>query len=551
MSQAKSLREMLNSPGPIVIAGAHNGLSAKLVQEAGYEGIWASGFEISATHGIPDANILTMADNIALARQMVDAAEIPVVADCDNGYGNAINVIHMVKHYEAAGVSAVCIEDNSFPKRCSFYAGVKRELAPIEEHVGKIKAVLETRKSKDFLVIARTEALIAGWGMEEALKRARAYADAGADMVLIHSKSKEATEVKDFAKAWDRKTPLVCVPTTYDSATVSELHEAGFKMIICANHALRSSIKAMRETLHTMRKAGSTGAVKDMVVPLTAVYEIIGVQEMKEQEASYLPSGGTGVSSIVLDAGYEKELGSLIEDKPRAMLDIRGKTILERQIDGFNSANIKDVIVVRGYKKDAINLPNIRSYDNDEYESTGEAVSLFKADKELNKRVVVSYGDVLFEQALLEKLLRSSADITIAVDRSVSPDASSTGRDFVLIDAPAVERDSVRFLPASKPSVVRKIATDISAKDASGEFVGMMMLSEQGCRILREAWQSALSKKTSGKFHEAQSVQQAKLTDLLQEVIDQGGQVQAVEVYKGWTEIDSFEDYQRAWATIR
>ena len=551
MQGPSKLRELLTRPEPIVIAGAHNGLSAKLVQEAGFDGIWASGFEISASYGIPDANILTMADNLSFARQMVEATDIPVIADCDNGYGNAINVIHMVRQYEAAGVAAVCIEDNSFPKRRSFYAGVKRELASIEEHTGKIRAILDTRRSDNFAVVARTEALIAGWGMDESLKRARAYADAGADMVLIHSKSESPDEVINFAKQWDRKTPLVCVPTTYKSATVEQLAQAGFKLIICANHAIRSSIKAMRQTLHTMRKAGSTGAVDDLVVPLTDVYEIIGVQNMKAEEKAYLPADGTATTAIVLAAGYEPNLGTLIEDRPRAMLDIRGKTILERQIDAINSCNIKDIAVVRGYLKDKIDLPNIRTYDNDDYAQTGEMVSLFKADKELNKRVVVMYGDVLFERALLEKLLRSPADITVAVDRSVAQRPGHSKRDLVVLDAPLPDKDSSRFLSSDAPIRVKQIGTQIKPDVAHGEFVGMMMLTEHGCRIVREAWQSARQKGADKPYHEASRVQDAKLTDVLQEIVDQGGEVQAVDVYKGWTEIDTFDDYKRAWASLR
>ncbi|MCB9707335.1 MAG: isocitrate lyase/phosphoenolpyruvate mutase family protein [Myxococcales bacterium] len=551
MQGATKLRQLLKASGPIVIAGAHSGLSAKLVKEAGYDGVWASGFEISASYGIPDANILTMADNLGYARQMVEATDIPVIADCDNGYGNAINVIHMVRQYEAAGVAAVCIEDNSFPKRCSFYAGVKRELATIEEHAGKIRAILDTRRSSDFAVIARTEALIAGWGMDESLKRARSYADAGADMVLIHSKSETPDEILSFAKQWDRDTPLVCVPTTYKTATVAQLHEAGFKLIICANHAIRSSIKAMRHTLSTMRKAGSTGSVDDMVVPLTDVYEIIGVSTMKAEEKAYLPADGAAITAVILDAGYEAELGTLIEDRPRAMLDIRGKTLLERQIEVLNSCSIKDIVVVRGYLKDRIDVPNIRTYDNDDYKDTGEAVSLFKADKELSKRVVVLYGDVLFERSVLEKLLRSPSDITIAVDRSVTERSDHSKRDLVSLDVPRADKATDRFFTSDAPSRVTQIGTSIQPDKASGEFVGMMMLTEHGCRIFRESWHSALKKPAAKPYHEAERVQDAKLTDVLQDIVDQGGDVHAVDIYKGWTEIGSFDDYKRVWASLR
>src|SRR5262249_22573465 len=187
MSMPGTLRRLLASPAPIVLAGAHDGLTARLVQEAGFEGVWASGFEISASHGVPDASILTMTETLAAAQQIADAVDIPVVADCDTGFGNAINAIRTVEAFERAGVSGICIEDNVFPKRCSFYPGVKRQLADLDEQALKIRAAVGARASNDFVVIARTEALIAGWGLEEALRRGRAYADAGADAILVPS----------------------------------------------------------------------------------------------------------------------------------------------------------------------------------------------------------------------------------------------------------------------------------------------------------------------------------------------------------------------------
>lgn len=553
MNQAAKFRKLLAAPAPIVIAGAHNGLSSRLAERAGFDGIWASGFEISASFGIPDANILSMGENLAVTKQIVDAIDIPVIADCDNGYGNAINVIHMIKQYESAGIAGICIEDNVFPKRCSFYAGVERELATIEEHAGKIRAAKETQRSPDFVVIARTEALIAGWGMEEALLRGRAYADAGADLVLIHSKSKGAEEVVEFAKLWDRKVPLVCVPTTYKNSSVEELNKAGFKMMIFANHGLRSALKAMKETYTTLRKGGKGAAVDHLVVPLNDVYEAVGVEEMKRDEKAYMQINVGQTTGVILAAGGEN-IGPLTENTPRAMLDIRGKSILERQIDALNKNNIKDVAVVRGYKKEAIALPNIRTYDNDEFASTGEVVSLFKAAQELDHRTVVMYGDILFEQAVMEKLLRSTADITVVVDRSLSDrtadQRAARARDYVVAEAPSGNTDGVRYVASDDTVKLKRIGAKINPSEANGEFVGMMMLNEKGGRALRDAWIRA-TERTKGRFHEAGELKKATLTDLLQEVIESGTEVNAVEIYKGWMEIDSFEDYQRAWAALR
>src|SRR3989441_11813351 len=215
------LRELLRRPGPALVLGAHDALSAKLAEEAGFDAIWASGFGISAVQAVPDANILTLTETLEAVRRIVDAVGIPVVADCDNGYGNAINVMRTVGEFERAGAAGVCIEDNDFPKRCSFYAGVRRELVAVDEHARKIEAATAARRDPGFAVIARTEALIAGLGIDEALARARAYAAAGADAVLVHSKARDFRELASFAAAWDGHVPLVAVPTTYPGVTAN------------------------------------------------------------------------------------------------------------------------------------------------------------------------------------------------------------------------------------------------------------------------------------------------------------------------------------------
>lgn len=564
MTKARKLRELMARPGPIVIIGAHNGLSARIGEEAGFDGLWASGFEISASYAVPDANILTMAENLSVAKMMSAASSLPIVADCDNGYGNAINVIRCVEEYEAAGIAAICIEDNIFPKRCSFYAGVKRELADLEEHAAKVRAAKATQRDRDFVVIARTEALIAGWGMEEALKRGRAYADAGADMVLIHSKSKDPDEVLTFARLWDRpSTPLVCVPTIYRTTKVETLHEAGFKLIIMANHAVRSSIKAMTETLQTLRREGYTGSVDDKVVPLERVYELVGVDKMKNEEKAFLPSGSPGVTAVILAAGQSQGLLPLTENLPKPMLDIKGKTILERQIEVLNACGVKDIAVVRGYKKEAIKLPNIRYYDNDDFATGSEVVSLFHASKELNGPFLFLYGDILFERGHLEKLLKSPADISLLVDRAWGESyaqlknggdqkAPWEGRgvpDLVLLED--AQEAGYRFVGADQPHRVAKVGRSIDPKQAHGEFVGMAMFTQKGARTLTDVYGQLRETKTSGKFHEAESLRGASFTDLVQEVVDRGVDVQAVDVYKGWLEIDTFEDYRRAWALLK
>src|SRR4029077_273167 len=169
------LLPLLGRESIALAAGAHDALSAKLAEQAGFDAIWASGFGISAVQAVPDANILTLTETLEAVRRIVGAVGVPVIADCDNGYGNAINVMRTTGEFERAGAAGICIEDNEFPKRCSFYAGVRRDLVPAEEHARKVEAATAARHRRDFAVIARTEALIAGLGLEDALRRAHAY----------------------------------------------------------------------------------------------------------------------------------------------------------------------------------------------------------------------------------------------------------------------------------------------------------------------------------------------------------------------------------------
>lgn len=557
MNNAAKLRTLLKRPGAIKAVGAHDALSARLIERAGFDAVWASGFAISASlKCIPDASFITSSEQLEVERNIAQAVSIPIIADCDTGYGNALNVMRTVNDRERAGVAAICIEDNVYPKRCSFYAGVRRELIPIEEHCGKIKAAKAAQIYPEFVIIARTEALIAGWGQEEALKRAEAYAEAGADAVLIHSKSKKFDELKALYKAWSGRVPLVVVPTIFDQTTAAELEDAGAKIIIYANQPVRAAIRAMQETLELIKKDTRPGAANDRIVTLPEVYDIVGVPQMEQDEKQFLPVDGEKITAIIAAAGFEKQLLPLIEEKPKCLLDIKGKTILERAVGALNECNIKDIALVRGYKKEAITLPNIRYYDNDRYEETGELYSLFCAEHEFKGRVLVLYGDIMFDRAILEKLLKSPADISLVVDVAWL-DADRTAQpihlnpDLVsLAESPGKSQVSRFVLPEGEHRIV-KIGQQLPVDQAHGEFIGMAMFSEKGTQAFRTCYQTSKDTYQKTGFHEGGTFSKASFTDLIQELIDQGHRVDAVPVFKGWMEVDSFEEYQKAWAKIR
>jgi phosphoenolpyruvate phosphomutase len=284
----KNVHELLARQSSVVAVGGHDGLSGRLGQNAGFDAIWGSGFEIAASFGVPDANILTMTDQLRACQAIAEAVDIPVVADCDNGFGNAINAAAAVRKFEAAGISGICIEDNVFPKRCSFYEDTTRELTPAREHALKVRACKDAQRSDEFFVIARTEAFIAGAGLQEALDRAHSYAEAGADAVLVHSKKPTSDELLEFSAQWTSDVPLVAVPTTYDTTSVDQLAELGYRMVIFANQGIRSAIRAVERNLALLRSAGHASVLNDEMVPLSRVFELVGLDQLQADEAKYM-----------------------------------------------------------------------------------------------------------------------------------------------------------------------------------------------------------------------------------------------------------------------
>ncbi|MAM74537.1 isocitrate lyase/phosphoenolpyruvate mutase family protein [uncultured Tistrella sp.] len=274
---------------PARIMAAHNPLSARLVEEAGFDGVWASGFEISAALGLPDISLVSMAEHLEVVRAMAARTRLPVVADIDTGFGNAVNVLHAVRSYEAAGAAGVVIEDKVFPKVTSLVEGGRQDLLRIAEFQGKIEAARHARNDPDFLIIARTEALIAGAGPDAALERGRAYAAAGADLLLVHSKSTTPDEIEDFIAAWDGGIPIVIVPTAYPQMTMARAGASGrVGLVIYGNHAIRAAVAAMQESFARIIADGDTLGVEPRIAPVGEIFRLQGMDQVTRDEAAFL-----------------------------------------------------------------------------------------------------------------------------------------------------------------------------------------------------------------------------------------------------------------------
>jgi phosphoenolpyruvate phosphomutase len=202
------------------------------------------------------------------------ACALPVVADCDIGFGDADAFAHAVEEYSRVGIAAMCIEDQAFPKRNSLDERAEHRLASIDEFCDKLSAGKQARVSPEFVLVARVEAFIAGLGQDEAHRRAIAYAEAGADAILIHSRRSDAEEVAAFARRWDGTLPLVVVPTTYPDVPRAELEGLGIRMVIYANEALRAEVTAVDNALGRISQEGSAAGLQSGIAPVTAIFDL-------------------------------------------------------------------------------------------------------------------------------------------------------------------------------------------------------------------------------------------------------------------------------------
>lgn len=288
-TKTSQLRKMLTSNQLEFIMEAHNGLSAKIVEQAGFKGIWGSGLSISAAMGVRDCNEASYTQVLEVLEFMSDNTTVPILLDGDTGYGNFNNARRLVRKLEQRGVAGVCLEDKLFPKTNSLLDDGAQPLAQIEEFCGKITACKETQRDPDFSVVARVEAFIAGWPLEEALKRAEAYRKAGADAILMHSKKKTSEDIDAFMKEWGNRHPVVIVPTNYHTVPTDHFRKQNISMIIWANHNMRACVTAMEQTSKQIFEAQSLSKVEAEISSVKHVFALQGEEELRSAEKKYLP----------------------------------------------------------------------------------------------------------------------------------------------------------------------------------------------------------------------------------------------------------------------
>ena len=481
-SKTSRLRAELHGPELAFLMEAHDGLSAKIVEQAGFRGIWASGLSMATALGVRDSNEASWTQVLEVLEFMSDATSIPILVDGDTGYGNFNNMRRLVRKLCQRGIAAVCIEDKLFPKTNSF-VGEGQPLVDIEEFQGKIKAGKDSQTDADFCIVARVEALISGWGLDEALRRAEAYHAAGADAVLMHSKQSTAVEILAFMREWDDRCPVVIVPTTYYGTPTKQFRDAGVGAVIWANHNLRAAIKAMRETSRQIHDDESITSAESHIATMNEVFELAGNAELAAAEQRYLPGDGDQIWAIVLAASRGSALSHLTEDRPKCMIEVRGQPLLRRLVDTLRDSGIRNVTVVRGYRKEAVEVSGISTVDNDDYATSGEAASLACAIEQLEGDGVIAYGDTLFRRYILDNLLQADGDIVVGVDalwRERTAKIDDRIRDLVAASRP--------FEPGyleQDPIALVRVATDLRGADVNGEWIGLAKLTARGAERVR------------------------------------------------------------------
>ena len=532
LTKSGKLRTLLTSDKLEFLLEAHNGISAQIVEQAGFQGIWASGLAISAQFGVRDSNEASWTQVVDMLEFMSDATAIPILLDGDTGYGNFNNMRRLVKKLEQRSIAGVCIEDKQFPKTNSFIDGERQALAEIGEFCGKIKAGKDSQSNPEFCIIARVEALISGWGMGEALKRAQAYHQAGADGILIHSRQSGPDEILEFARAWNNRAPLIIVPTTYYSTSVEVFRQAKISLVIWANHMIRASVAAMEKISTEIYTSESVTKAEDNIVPVKKLFALQGTEELNQARALYLREREK-TNAIILAASRGFALGELTEDRPKIMLSIGGKTLLRHFLDEFKKQAINSVTLVAGYKPETINTSGVDMHVNLDYATTGELSSLALVRSQFHDNMIITYGDLLFRSYILRDLLESEGELVVVVDSAVANVNYSGSPDYAYCSEP---EDRTRFKQEVYLQRVSENQNELSTSP-SGRWVGLLRVRGQGRQWIEEA---ITAMQSDGNF------KQMTLVDLLNRLIAQERPIKVQYINGHWLDINALADLERA-----
>jgi phosphoenolpyruvate phosphomutase len=512
---------------------AHSGLSARIAEDAGFGAIWASGLSISASLGVRDNNEASWTQVLDVVEYMADASRLPILVDGDTGYGNFNNFRRFTQKLEQRGGAGVCIEDKIFPKTNSFLRGETQPLASVDEFCGKIKAGKDALLDDDFVIVARTEALIAGCGLAEAERRAEAYRVAGADAIVIHSKESRPDEILAFLDVWANRHPVILIPTKYYTTPTSVFEDRKVSLVIWANHLMRSSLAAMQTTAARIYKDRSLVGVEEAVAPLREVFRLQGDEELRLAEERFLAAAPRRSAVILAATRGGGALHALTADVPKTLLRVGGVSLLDRLCDNLAALNVRDIAVVAGYQKRAIQRPGIQRVDNDQWETTGEVASLAKASSAIEGPCLIAFGDILCRRHILQSLLDDDSDFVIAADRQIrrAGESDSGKRDLIALSAPKPHA----FLDGDLTMLDAAFSDSADAFDA--EWIGLLKCSERGALAVRDWLAKAASRSDFATLG---------VIDMLADLHRAGATIHVHLVSGDWTTIENAVDLAEA-----
>lgn len=556
------LKALLDQGKTVRAIEAHNGLSGIVANNARVEGesgdspvqrefdaIWESSLTDSASKGHPDIEVVSFDSRLQTINEILAVTHKPMIVDGDTG-GEVNNFEYMVSKLERAGVSAVIIEDKVFPKRNSLEAGVQQTLEDPEVFAQKIRRGKKILMTGDFMIIARLESLIAGKSLEDALERARIYLEAGVDGIMIHSKSKSPDQVLRFAEKYRKllrqlelQKPLVCVPTTYHTITEDRLRDAGFQIIIYANHLLRSAYKSMTEVSKTILLNQRAFEADPQCAPVSDIFGAVGFLDVKEKDQQ--EEKNTNISVIIPAAGEDPVLKEILNGKPKAMLDIAGKTLLQRQTNTLNKNNLTDITVVTGYAGEQMRAEGVTLLENSDFKNGSMLHSIFVAKEKMSNGFIMLYSDILLENNIVSKLLDCRENIVLVADNSTQYHGVEDGRVLDFIISKHKHKPSRRQISFVYENTTAKIGKKINPDTATHEFIGLAKFSKTGAEQFMQTYRDCIEN-YRGKFQEAEDIAHFTFTDLIQEMIDRGFIINFLEIHKGWLEIHRADDISLA-----
>ena len=530
-----SLVNIIKKKGHAIGLEAHSGLSGLVTEKLDFDFIWESSLTDSASKGLPDASIVGNESRIHTIDEILNVTTKPMIVDGDTG-GDEDNFRFLIKRLENQGVSAVIIEDKIFPKRNSFGGTVGAGMEDPIIFSKKLEVGMKTKSTENFLIIARLESLIAGLGMNETMMRAEKYINAGVDGIMIHSKLKEPSEVLEFIPKFEelcnklgRRPYLIAVPTTYNVISDDELINLGVDIIIHANHLLRASYKSMIDTATLISKSRRSYEADPAITSVKEIFSAVGYDKIIERDKEKSPD----ISGFIASAGDYK-----INNTQRSLNKILGKPLISHQIETFKKAGIEKIKITVNNQNDFDTFldKDINLVETKDIKQNQMLDSIMAGLEGIKGPVILTYGDILFNEKIISELIAGENDIVIAADSSYKYHKHEIDKKLELVSYKDPDnKPSRRKLKMTDTFEVKKVSKNLNLEEAQSEFFGLAYFSSEGIINLKSCYQEIKEGNKSRFF-----------IDILNFMIQREIKVFCNEFDGGWIELHTENDFELA-----